>query len=163
MVGLIDAKQKESASVGYCDFDLTHDLDLRFFKVKFLTSFISGFVGLIDLKWRGWELIRYWAHCMILPFDHTYDLDLAVSIKVKVWYTLMSGVGRPIDMEQKGCEPSVHDHDIDFVWLWWIGWMYWLMTGVTSKVGMPLTYPVLFGHMMHLLIVAWWRHMATWN
>ena len=26
---------------------------------------------------------------------------------------LISGKGRPIDMEQKGCESSIHDHDID--------------------------------------------------
>ena len=41
--------------------------------------FISGIVGLIDVKWKGSELIWYWADCMTLPFDHTYDLDLGVS------------------------------------------------------------------------------------
>ena len=40
---------------------------------------ISGIVGLIDVKWKGSELIRYWADCMTLPFDHTHDLDLGVS------------------------------------------------------------------------------------
>ena len=52
MVGLIDVKRKESASVGYCvnyvtlNFDLTHDLDLEFFKVEFRNGCISGIVGL---------------------------------------------------------------------------------------------------------------------
>ena len=42
-------------------------------------SSISGIVGLIDVKWKGIELIWHWANCMTLPFDHTDDLDLGVS------------------------------------------------------------------------------------
>ena len=57
---------------------LTHDLGLGCFKVKFRNSSISGIVGLIDVKWKGSELI-YWDNCMTLPFDHTHDLDLGVS------------------------------------------------------------------------------------
>ena len=44
MIGPIDMKQKGGASVGYwvnyvtLTFDLTHDLDLGFFKVKFQNS-----------------------------------------------------------------------------------------------------------------------------
>ena len=34
-------------------FDLTHDLDLGCFKVKFRNNCISGIVGLVDLKWKG--------------------------------------------------------------------------------------------------------------
>ena len=37
-------------------------------------------VGLIDVKWKAIELIWYWADCMTLPFDHTHDLDLGVSM-----------------------------------------------------------------------------------
>ena len=62
-----------------CDFDLTHDLDLGCFKVEFRNNSISGIVGLIDVKWKGIELIWHWADCMTLPFDHTHDLDLGVS------------------------------------------------------------------------------------
>ena len=56
MVGPIDVKRKGSALVGYWvkyvtfTFDLTHDLDLGCFKVKFRNSSISGIVGLIDVK-----------------------------------------------------------------------------------------------------------------
>ena len=56
MVGPIDVKQKWGASVGYwvnymtVTFDLTHDLDLWFFKVKFQNSFIWGIV--IWLMWN---------------------------------------------------------------------------------------------------------------
>ena len=60
MVGPIDVKRKGSASdVGYwvfyvtLTFDLTHYLDLGFFKVKFLNSCIAGFAGLMDVKWKG--------------------------------------------------------------------------------------------------------------
>ena len=42
---------------------------------------------------------------MTLPFDHTHDLDLGVSSQES---------GRPIDMEWKGCESSIHDNDIDW-------------------------------------------------
>ena len=87
MVGPIDVKRKGSALVGYwvqyvtwLTFELTHDLDLECFKVKFRNSSISGIVGLIDVKWKGSELMWYWADCMTLPFDHTHDLDLGVSM-----------------------------------------------------------------------------------
>ena len=85
MVGPIDVKRKGSALGGHwvqymtLTFDLTHDLDLGCFKVKFRNSSISGIVGVIDVKWKGSELIWYWANCMTLPFDHTHGLDLGVS------------------------------------------------------------------------------------
>ena len=78
-------KRKGSASVGYwaqyvtLTFDLTHDLDLGYFKVKFRNSSFSGIVGLIDMKWKWSELISYWADCMTLPFDHTHDLGVEIS------------------------------------------------------------------------------------
>ena len=63
-------------------FDLSDDLDLVFFNVKFRNICISGIVGLIGVKWKGsefMELVRYWAYRMTLLFDHTYDPDLQVS------------------------------------------------------------------------------------
>ena len=56
MVGPIAVKRKGSTSVGYwaeyvtLTFDLTQDLDLVCFKVKFQNSSFSGIVGLIDVK-----------------------------------------------------------------------------------------------------------------
>ena len=56
MVGPIDVKRNGSAAFGYWaqyvtfTFDLTHDLDLGCFKVKFQKSSFSGIVGLIDVK-----------------------------------------------------------------------------------------------------------------
>ena len=55
MVGQIDKEWKE-ASVGYwvwyVTVDLTHDLDLGYFKVIFQNSYMSGIFGLIDVKWK---------------------------------------------------------------------------------------------------------------
>ena len=85
MVGPIDVKQKGSALVGYwvqyvtLTFDLTHDIDLGHFKVKFQNSSISRIVGLIGVKWTGSELIWSLADCMTLSYDHTHDFDLGVS------------------------------------------------------------------------------------
>ena len=65
MVDPIDVKRKGSASVGYwaqyvtLTFDLTHDLDLGCFKVKFQNSSFSR---------------------TTLPFDHTHDFDIGVKI-----------------------------------------------------------------------------------
>ena len=48
MVGPIDVKRKGGASVGYwvnyvtLTFDLTHDLDLWFFKVKFQSNYLKN-------------------------------------------------------------------------------------------------------------------------
>ena len=118
MIGPIDVKRKRSASVGYwvqyvtLTFDLTHDLDLGCF--KFRNSSITGIVGLIDVKWKRGELIWYWVDHMTLLFDHTHDLDLGVEIsRSRVWKSFIWGMEQPIDLERKGCESSIHDHDID--------------------------------------------------
>ena len=49
---------------------------------------------------------------MTLPFDNTHDLDLG-SFKVRVCNSFISGMGRLIDMERKGCESFIQDLDID--------------------------------------------------
>ena len=50
-----------------------------FFKVKFQNSCISGIVIWLMWKKKKSISIRYWADYMVLPFDHTHDLDLVVS------------------------------------------------------------------------------------
>ena len=35
------------------------------------------------------------------------------SFKVRVWKNFISGMGRPIDNKRKGCQTSIHDHDIE--------------------------------------------------
>ena len=83
MVGPIDVKQKGGALVGYwvnyvaLTFDLTHDLDLWFFKDKFQNSCIWGIV--IWLMWNKKKTNQLdTGLTRVLPFDHTHDLDLVV-------------------------------------------------------------------------------------
>ena len=79
-----DVKQKVGALVRYwvnyvtLTFDLTHYLDVWFFKVKFQNNYLRN-CYLIDVKQKESKSIRYSADCMVLPFDHTHDLDLVVS------------------------------------------------------------------------------------
>ena len=95
-------------------------------------------------KCIGWILGRLydlalWPHPWPWPW----------SLKVRVWNSFILGIGRPIGNEWKGCESSIHDHDID-LWdhggvggcPWWGGRMYLIVTGVTSNIGVPSTYLV---------------------
>ena len=70
------------------------------------------------LVWLMWNETK-WVN-MIL--DRLYDLALRPhpgpwhwgwNFKVKVWNSCISGIGWPIDMERKGCELSIHGHEID--------------------------------------------------
>ena len=85
IAGSIDEKQNRKAQDGYwvwyvtLTFDLTHDLDLGCFKVKFWNSCTSGIVFLMMWNWKESKLIGYWAICMTLPFHRTYDFYLGVS------------------------------------------------------------------------------------
>ena len=146
MVARIDAKWKWSALVGCwvqyvtLTFDLTHDLDLGCFKVKFRNSSISGIFGLIDVKWKGCEFIWYWPDCMTLPFDSTHDLDLGVS-RLEAEIALSQEWGGQLKMNEKMW--VIHSWPWYWlVWPWWGGRMYRIVTGVTSDVGVPLTYLV---------------------
>ena len=148
MVGPIDVKRKGSALVGYwvqyvtLTFDLTHDIDLGCFNVKFRNSSISGIVGLIDVKWKGSELIWYWADCMTLPFDHTNDLDLGVS-RWESEIALSQEWGGQLTMNEKMW--VIHSWPWYWlVWPWWGGRIYRIVTGVTSDVGVPSTYLVVW-------------------
>ena len=122
-------------------FNLTHDLDVGFFKVKFPNSSISGIVGLIDGKWKGSELIRYWAGCVTLPFYHTYDLDLQVSRSECELALSQEWDGRLTWNERDVSHPFM-TMILNFVWPWWGGRMYKIVTGVISDIGMLAAYLV---------------------
>ena len=91
MVGPIDVKWKGGASVRYwvnyvtLTFDLTHGLDLWFFKVKFQNSCIWGIA--IWLMWNKKKAnlldTALWPHPWPWP----------CSLKVKVWNSLIWGMG----------------------------------------------------------------------
>ena len=139
MAGPIDVKRKEvhRLDTGYTIYvtltcDLTQDLDLGFFKVKFRNRCISGIVRLIDVKWKGTELVKYWADCMTFPFDHTHDLDLDVSSsKFEIalsqeWDGRLTwnerGVSRPFMIMILTCVSPRRG-----------GWMYQIVTGWLQK------------------------------
>ena len=71
--------------------------------------------------------------------------------KVRVWNSFISGMGRPIDMERKGCESSIHDHDIFCMTMiltrvTLVGWADVPDSHrVTSDVCVPSTYLVYHG------------------
>ena len=140
-------KWKGSASVGYwvqyvtLTFDLTHDLDLGCFKIKFWNSFISGIVVLIDVKWKRSELIWYWADCMTLPFDPIHDLDLGVEISRSESEIALS---QEWDGRLKWNEKDVSHPFMTMILTSVTMVGYRIVTGVTSEVGVPSTYLVYF-------------------
>ena len=84
IVGPIDVKRQDGAPVGYwvnyvtSTFYLIPDLDLWFFKVKFQIAVSQELLS----NWcetKRKQISYILADCMVLPFDHTHDLDLEVS------------------------------------------------------------------------------------
>ena len=77
MVGPTDVKWKASVSVWYwvnyviLTFDLTHELDLWFFKVNNCVR--NSWSGWCELK--GSESIIYLTDYMTVSFGHVHDLD----------------------------------------------------------------------------------------
>ena len=147
MVAPIDVKRKWSALVGYwvqyvtLILDLTDDLDLGCFKVKF-----QKMLNLRNCLSDWCEMKRKWVN-MIL--SRLYDLALwphlwpwPWNFKVRVWNSFISEIGRLIDNERKGW--VIHSSPWYWlVWPWW-GWrVYRIVTGVTSDVGVPSTYLVI--------------------
>ena len=99
-------------------FDLTHDLDLVFFKVKFKNSTIKN-CYLIDAKWKENKSVRYWADCMVSPFDRTHDLYLEVS---RSMFEITLFQEREADWHgTKGMRLIIHDHDHN-LWVLMVGW-----------------------------------------
>ena len=123
--------KKEVTSI----FDLTHDLDLWFLKVKFQNIFISRIV--IWLMWNK-KSITHLADCMILL------LTLTLKFHGQGLEQLYLRNGR-VDWH------GVKGIWVDYSWPWswpmdnhgeWGGWMCRIVTGVTSDVSVPLTYLV---------------------
>ena len=141
-------KWKGSTSVGYwvnyatLTFDLTHDLDLGFFKVKFRISCISGIVSLIDMKRKESESdsgLTSWPYALTTPVTLTLKLQMskfviALSQEWEGWL---------IWCRRDACRAFM-TMTLIFVWLRWGGWMYWIVTRLTSDVEVLLTYQVFF-------------------
>ena len=75
-------------------------------------------------------------------WTHPWPWHWSWTFKVRVWNSLISGLGRPIDMERKRMW-VIHSWPWYWlVWPWWAGRMYRIVTGVTSDVGVSSTYLV---------------------
>ena len=80
---------------------------LDFFIVKH--TMVLPWEWLVLLTWNKEEFIGW-------ILGHLCDLDLwpwPWIIKGQIWYRCVSGMGGPIDMEQKAFESIIHDHDWD--------------------------------------------------
>ena len=100
-----------------------------FFKGKYSVGHISGMVGPINVKRKGGASVGCWVNHVTLTFDLTHDLDLVVSrskFKIALFeesVCVWGGGGEGlIDMERKGCELIIYDHDCD-LWVALVGWM----------------------------------------
>ena len=92
----------------------------------------------MKMNWVNMILGRLYEHAL---WPHPWPWPWSWNFKVKVWNRL-SGMGWPIDMERKRmC--VIHSWSWYYkVWPWWGGQVYLIVTGVTSDVGVPLTYLV---------------------
>ena len=125
MVGPIDMIRKGDASIGYwvnkmtLTFDLNHDLDFDFsgsnFKIAVSQQLLSDWC---ETKRKLINEIMGWLFGIALG---PHPWPWTCSFKVKVWNSLIWGLGGLTDMERKGCESIIHNHDSD-LWLTG-GWM----------------------------------------
>ena len=114
-----------------------------FFKVKHTIGHISRMVGSIDVKRKGGASVRSWVNYVTLTFDPTHDLDLVVSrskFEIALW-----GGGGWLPWNERGVSRSFMTMIVTCGYPWWDGWMYRILTGVTSDVGVLSTYLVFPG------------------
>ena len=124
IVGPIDVKRQDGAPVGYwvnyvtSTLYLIPDLDLWFFKVKFqIAVFQELLSNWCETKRKQISYILGWLYGVAL-WPHPWPWPW--SFKVKVWNSLIWGMGGLIDMEWGGCESIIHDHDHD-LWVTMVG------------------------------------------
>ena len=110
-------------------------------KVKFWNSCISEIVGLIEVNQKGQESNRYLVDYMTVFFEPTHDFDLEVSRSKFKIATSQKWKGQLTWYKRDVSHPCMI-MTLTFVWPWWGGWMYLIVTGVTSDIGMTLTYLV---------------------
>ena len=70
---------------------------------------------LVWLMWNENEVINMILGRLydLVLWPHPWPWPWSWNFKVRVWNSFISWMGRPIDLERKGCESSIHDHDID--------------------------------------------------
>ena len=150
MVGPIDVKRNGNASVGYwvqyvtVTFDLTHDLDLGCFKVKFEIALSQEL--LVWLMWNENEISWYdtGPNLWLCPLTTHMTLTLEMKVQGQSFKKLYLRNGTA---DWHGTKRMWVIHSWPWYWLvwpWWGGQMYWIVTVVTSDVGVLSTYLVHF-------------------
>ena len=94
-------------SIVAISFYLGRDLDLWYSRF-FLNSCISlrnGRADWCERKWSNLWPMDLWPHACPWPW----------LFMVKFWHSCISGMGGSIDIEQKGWEPAIHNHDHDLL------------------------------------------------
>ena len=97
--------------------------------------------------WSDWcEMKR---RCIGWILGKLCDLDLSTdlwpwprSFKVKVWNSLICGMGGHLTWNERDVSRSFMTMTVTYGLPWWDGWMYHIVTGVTSDVGVPSTHLV---------------------
>ena len=80
-------------------------------------------------------------------------MTLTLDFMLRVWNSLISGMGWPIDMERKRMW-VIHSWPWYWVlWPWWGGWMCRIVTGMTSDVGVLSTYLVIFIILISMFVI----------
>ena len=130
------------------------------FKVKYGISYISAKSGPIAMKRKANISIEFQASNVTNGFnlDHNLDLwNLKVKCDLDLWphtwpwpWIFMEWEGRLT--LHKGC--GSRSFITMTVTIWWLKsgvWIYQIVTGVTSVVGVPSTH-----------LVVWWQQVITW-
>ena len=146
MVGSIDVKRKGSALVGYwvqyvtLNFDLTLTLTLDISRSNFEIALSPEL--LVWLMWNEKEVSWYDTGLIVWHCPVTTPMTLTLEFQgqsLKSLY-LRNGVA---DGQWTKWMWIIHSWPWYWlVWPWWSGWMYRIVNGVTSDVGVPSIYLV---------------------
>ena len=120
-------------------FDLTHEFDLEFFKVKFWNSSFKIAPCLELLVWLVWSISKQ--KYVTLTFDYKHGLGLDFSRAMFEINLSQKSEGR-LTCNERDVSRSFMTMTVTFVWPWWGGWMNGIVTEVTSDVGMSSTHLV---------------------
>ena len=102
-----------------CDitFDFAHVIDLWFLRPIFKIT-VSQVLLFDWCETKRKRSIKYWADCMVLPFDHTHDLGLVVSRwKFEIALSEEWGWGRWLTWNERDVSRSFMTMTVTYGWV----------------------------------------------
>ena len=108
----------------------------------------NGWSSCCEMK--GSASVGYWINFMMLIIDVTHVLDLELS-RTKFELALSKEWEGQLTWNETDMSRLFLTIAMTFVWPWWGGWMYWVVTEVTSSVW----YKTEFGS-QHFGYQLWW-------